>query len=70
MELNYDKKADALYNVFRKGQFAKNKIIDDSTILDIDKEGNLLGIELLDASKRIPAQSLSSVHLKNLVLAE
>jgi len=67
MEISYDKQADAMYIEFRKGVFAKNKKIDDFTIIDLDKEGNILGIELLDASKRIPAESLSEVHIKNLL---
>ena len=64
MEISYDKKADAVYVEFRKGEFAKNKKIDDLTILDLDSEGNILGLELLDASKRIPAESLSEVNVK------
>jgi uncharacterized protein YuzE len=67
MEITYDKEADALYIEFRKGKFAKNKKIDDFTIFDLDADGNLLGIELLDASKRIPTESLSEVNVKNLL---
>lgn len=67
MEITYDKKADAMYIQFRKGGFAKNKKIDDLTIIDLDEKGNLLGIELLDASKRIPQKSLAEVHVKNML---
>ena len=67
MEISYDKEADAMYIEFRDGKFAKNKKIDDFTIIDLDKDGNILGIELLEVSKRMPAESLSKVHLKNLV---
>ena len=52
MEITYDKDADAMYIELRKGEFHKNKKLDGRTILDIDKDGNILGIELLDASKR------------------
>lgn len=67
MEISYDKEADAMYIEFRKGKFAKNKKVDDFTIIDLDKEGNMLGIELLDVSKRIPIESLSEVNVKNLL---
>ncbi len=67
MEISYDKEADAMYIEFRKGIFAKNKKIDDFTIIDLDKEDNILGIELLTVSKRIPPESLSEVHVKNLL---
>ena len=67
MEISFDKEADAMYIEFQKGEFASNKKIDDFTIIDLDKEGNILGIELLDVSKRIPIQSLSEVSVKNLL---
>ena len=54
MKISYDKEADAMYVEFSRGKFAKNKRVDDLTILDLDKKGNVLGIEILDASKRIP----------------
>ena len=69
MEISYDKQADAMYIEFRKGEFAKNKKIDDFTIIDLDESGNILGIELLDVSKRIPAESLTEVSVKNLIAA-
>ena len=69
MEISYDKEADAVYIEFRKGEFAKNKKIDDFTIIDIDKDDKILGIELLEVSTRIPIESLSEVHLKNLIAA-
>ncbi len=69
MEISYDKEADALYIEFRKGEFAKNKKIDDFTIIDLDKEGNILGIELLEVSRRIPIESLSEISVKNLLAA-
>lgn len=64
MEIDYDKEADAVYITLRKETFAKNKKVDDFTILDLDKKGNVLGIELLEASKRAP-ESLA-VNVKNL----
>ena len=69
MEITYDKEADAMYIEFQKGDFAKNKKIDDFTIIDLDKDDNILGIELLDASKRIPHKSLTEVNVKGLLAA-
>ena len=59
MEISYDKQANAVYLELRKGKFAKNKKLDDLTILDLDRKGNVLGIELLDARKRIPVRTIS-----------
>lgn len=66
MKITYDKEADAVYFQLHDGKFYSNKKIDDSTILDLDNEGNILGIEILDASKRIPKKSLSEVHIENI----
>ena len=68
MKITYDKEADAMYIEFAEGKFAKNKKIDDLTIIDLDKDGNLLGIEILDVSKRIPLESLSKVQVRNLTV--
>ena len=70
MEITYDKEADAMYIEFRNGEFDRNKKIDDFTIIDLDVEGNILGIELLDVSKRIPLESLSQVNVKNLAFTK
>ena len=67
MEIRYDKDADAMYIKLRDGIFAENRKIDDFTILDFDKDSNLLGIELLFVSKRMPAESLKKVYVKNML---
>ncbi|MBS3095726.1 DUF2283 domain-containing protein [Candidatus Woesearchaeota archaeon] len=67
MEISYDKEADAVYIELQKGEFAKNKKIDDFTIIDLDANDKVLGIELLEVSKRIPMESLSEVNVKNLM---
>ena len=69
MDITYDKEADAVYIEFRKGKFVKNQKIDDFTIIDLDKDGNILGIELLDVKRRIPLESLSEVRVRNLIAA-
>ena len=70
MKITYDKEADAMYIELSTAPFAKNKEVDSRTILDLDSKGNVLGIELLDVSKRIPPKELL-LHVKNLkVVAE
>lgn len=64
MEIRLDLKADALYIKFQEGKFAKNKKIDDDTIIDLDAKGRLLGIEMLNVSKKVSAKDLSDVRVK------
>ena len=70
MEISYDKEADAVYIELQKGEFAKNKKIDDFTIIDLDANDKVLGIELLEVSKRFSKDFLSAISVKNLVSAE
>lgn len=64
MEISFDAQADALYIKFSNGKFAKNKKVDEETILDYDSKGKLLGIEILFASKRIAGKYLSNIKIK------
>ena len=67
MKITFDKEADAIYIEFSNGEFISNKKIDNDTIIDLDKDGNILGIEIINASKRIAKDFLSDISVKNLV---
>ncbi|MEK6842311.1 MAG: DUF2283 domain-containing protein [Nanoarchaeota archaeon] len=67
MKITFDKEADALYIEFNEGDFASNKKIDENTIIDLDENEKILGIELLEVSKRISKDFLSDISVKNLV---
>ncbi|MBS3065670.1 DUF2283 domain-containing protein [Candidatus Pacearchaeota archaeon] len=69
MKITFDREADAVYIELGIGKFAKNKKIDDETIIDLDEEGKILGIELLNVSKRMSKDFLSDIRVKNLVSA-
>ena len=64
MEISLDLKADALYIKFQEGKFARNKKIDDDTLIDLDAKGRLLGIEILNVTKKVPVKELSGVCVK------
>ena len=53
MKITYDKTIDALYLHFQEGVFSRNKEVEEGIVLDIGKGNKILGIEILDASKRI-----------------
>ncbi|OGG39955.1 hypothetical protein A2118_01250 [Candidatus Kaiserbacteria bacterium GWA2_50_9] len=59
MKITYDKIANAAYMTLRKGKVAKTVEMSESVIVDLDKKGNILGIEMLDASKQFPRESLA-----------
>lgn len=55
MNFKYDKKVDAVYIDLAKGKYEASRKISDSIVVDEDKKGKVLGIEILDASKNISA---------------
>ena len=69
MKITIDKEADAVYIEFSSGKFASNKKIDEDTIIDLDDKGNILGIEILNVSKRTAKDFISDISVKNLVSA-
>lgn len=55
MKIYYDPKVDAMYIEFAKGKYSKTRKVSDVILVDEDKNGKVLGIEILDASVNIPA---------------
>jgi len=66
MKIRYDSDADAVYIKLRDVEIAKTKKVDDYTILDYDKAGNLVGIELLFVSEQNP-NLLKEFKVENLL---
>jgi len=61
MKISYDKMADALYIYLRKGKVAKTIKVTSRLLIDVDKKGNVLGIEMLDVSRQIPKKEIGVV---------
>ncbi|MDO8892595.1 MAG: DUF2283 domain-containing protein [Sulfurimicrobium sp.] len=52
MKINYDPEVDVLRIVFSNALVDESDETKPGVILDYDKEGNVVGMEILDASKR------------------
>lgn len=61
MRISYDKKVDAMYIHLKEGWYDWTKKITDSILVDLDKKGRVLGVEILDASRQITDFSPESV---------
>ena len=57
MEIKYDKKIDAKYVRIKKGKIAHTKKEQDWLLFDCAKNGDVLGVEILDASKHLVSLS-------------
>ena len=66
MKIEYDKEADALYVYFREIEVAKSKEVEDGVVIDLDQNNHIVGIEILNASKRLKAHELANVNIENL----
>ena len=64
MKITYDKKIDAMYLQFQKGSFSHNKEVEEGIILDIGKGNKILGIEILNASKRIKPKNMDYLNFQ------
>jgi uncharacterized protein YuzE len=53
VQVEYDKKADAMYIWFRKAKYDISEELAENVILDLDKNGRIIGIEVLGASKNL-----------------
>ncbi len=66
MKIEYSKTADALYVYFRQVEVAKSREVEEGVVIDLDKQGHIVGIEILDASKRLTPSELVNVNIENL----
>ena len=61
MKIEYDKDADALYIIFKEGTYSISKEIEDGIIIDYNKKGDILGIEIIEASNRMKGKELDEI---------
>src|SRR3989344_1259752 len=53
MKITYDQQADAMYIYFKKGKIYDTNEIGAGFIVDQDKNGDVLGLEILNASRNL-----------------
>jgi uncharacterized protein YuzE len=67
MRIEYDPEADALYIRFREAKPADNVDLEEGLTVDLDEHKQLIGIEILSVSRRLPGDALASITLQNLL---
>jgi uncharacterized protein YuzE len=54
MKVHYDQKSDAVYIRLNDKRYVESDEISEGVIFDYDAKGKIIGIEILDASKKFP----------------
>jgi uncharacterized protein YuzE len=70
MKIEYDQEADALYIQFRRVLVKDNLDVDGGVTVDLDKEGHIVGIEILGARKRLGVNAIANIRIENPSLEE
>lgn len=55
MKMHYDPKVDVVYIELAEGKYSETRKVSEAILVDEDKEGKVLGIEILDAKRNIAA---------------
>ena len=64
MRLKIDRESDALYLRLDESVIVDSEEVKPGVILDYDEHDNVIGIEILDLSKRVPAVDLKRLQLE------
>lgn len=62
MKIQYDKIADAIYIYLSKSKIKKTVKMKDRLIVDIDKDGRIIGIEILNVSFQMPKKEIKAIQ--------
>lgn len=59
MRIRYDAKSDAVYIRFSEEPCFESDEVKEGFVLDYDKKGKIVGLEILDASESLPQEMLT-----------
>lgn len=68
MRIEYDREADALYIGLTESPVDDNIDIEEGITLDVDEHRHLVGIEILDVSKKMSLKDIANITIENLPL--
>ncbi len=61
MRVEYNSKVDAMYIWLGKSKYEISEELAENVITDIDKNGHIIGIEILDATKNIGMKLIDKI---------
>jgi uncharacterized protein YuzE len=70
MKIEYDQEVDALYIRLQQKYVARTLEIEEGLNLDLDENGRLIGLEVLNAAERYSLSDIFNLSTENLILEE
>ncbi len=64
MRIHYDKENDAMYIRFSESKYFESNEIKNGIIIDYDKKGKVIGMEILDTKENLPKKSISKISFE------
>lgn len=64
MKLHFDPEADALYLRLDDSAIVESEEVQPGVILDFDADNQVVGVEILNVAKRVPAANLRQIQFK------
>jgi uncharacterized protein YuzE len=61
VRVEYDEKADAMYIWLRKAKYDVSEELAENVVIDLDKNGRIIGIEVLGASKNLGKELVTRI---------
>ena len=61
VRVEYSEKSDAMYIWLRRAKYDISEELAENVIMDLDKRGRIVGIEILDASKNIGKELVTKI---------
>lgn len=62
MKVTFDKVADAIYFSLREGKVARTTSISNAINIDVDGDGRVLGIEVLDVTNQFETDNIAEIE--------
>ncbi|MGD0282144.1 MAG: DUF2283 domain-containing protein [Dissulfurispiraceae bacterium] len=62
MKIEYSKEVDALYIKLRDAKIVDSEDLEEGITVDLDNEGHIVGIEILDAHEKVNRTDLLKVE--------
>jgi uncharacterized protein YuzE len=66
MRIEYSKNVDALYIRLRNAEIADSIDIEEGVTADLDEQGHIVGLEILDASEKLNISELVNITIENI----